>query len=321
MKILVTGGAGYIGSHISYMLSKLGYFVVVFDNLSSGHQDAVLSSHLIKGDLKNTSDLDSLFQSYDFDIVMHLAGSISVAESIKNPSLYYLNNTCNTLNLLSAMKKYDVNNLIFSSTAAVYGNPLSHLIDETHPLSPINPYGKSKLHSEQIIQDFANAYELNFSILRYFNAAGALKDGLLGERHDPETHLIPLAIKVAIGKIDRLNVFGSDYPTLDGTCIRDFVHVEDISEAHILAMKNITGNARNNIFNIGSGSGYSVKEIIKEVNLFFKKNINISYEGKRDGDPSILVADSEKIKKQLGWKPKYSLAEIVSHAANWELKS
>jgi UDP-glucose 4-epimerase len=321
MKVLVTGGAGYIGSHVSYMLGQLGHLVVIFDNLSTGYQDAVLTNHFIKGDLGSEEDLDSLFNSFDFDIVMHLAGSISVAESIINPSLYYLNNTSNTLKLLNAMKKHGVNNLIFSSTAAIYGNPLSRFIDETHPLSPINPYGKSKLYSEQIIQDFANSYELNFSILRYFNAAGALSEGLLGERHEPETHLIPLAIKVALGKIDELNIFGSDHPTPDGTCVRDFVHVEDISEAHIFALNNITGRAKNNIYNIGSGSGYSVKETIEMINSFFGKEINISYKEKRSGDPSILVADSEKIRKELGWEPKYTLADIVKHAANWELKN
>jgi UDP-glucose 4-epimerase len=326
MKILVVGGAGYIGSHMVKMLAKDGHEVIVLDNLSTGFRSAVKYGQLVIGDLRDVGLLEQLFNEHKFDGVMHFAANSLVGESIDNPAKYYRNNVNNTLNLLDVMVRHDVKHFIFSSTAATFGEPEYTPIDENHPQKPINPYGFSKQMIEQILKDYAVAYKLNSVCLRYFNACGADPEGEIGELHDPETHLIPLILQVASGKRDSITVFGRDYPTKDGTCIRDYIHVNDLCLAHALALQYIrAGNGKGFLaFNLGNGQGFSVQQVIDSVKAIVDQGGNtlkVHYGQRRLGDPAVLVADSTLAKQKLGWKPQFSeLNEIVKHAYIWELK-
>ncbi|MFT0535503.1 UDP-glucose 4-epimerase GalE [Pseudomonas fulva] len=320
--ILIVGGAGYIGSHMVWHLGQLGKKIIVLDNLSSGHEDAILYGSFIKGDLANRDFLDEIFNSNHIEAVIHFASSIQVSESITNPSKYYNNNLINSINLIDTMIKHGVDKLIFSSTAAIFGNPEYTPIDEAHPKNPINPYGQTKLIFEKILADYDRAYGLKSVCLRYFNAAGNHPDGILGERHDPETHLIPIVIQTAIGIRDEVNVYGTDYDTPDGTCIRDYIHVLDLAEAHWLALNYLLQGGQSDSFNLGNGNGYSVSEVIDSVAKVTNSNLKVTYSNRREGDPAVLVANSEKIKKTLGWSPKYTkLLDIIQHAWLWHSKS
>jgi len=304
------------------ILGKQGCHVTVFDNLSFGHADAVLYGDLIVGDLADVEVLESLFATRSFDVVMHFASSILVGESVENPAKYYRNNVANTQNLLDVMVKHDVKQFVFSSTAAIFGEPEYTPIDERHPKLPINPYGRSKWMVEQILEDYDHAYDLKSICLRYFNACGADPDGELGERHDPETHLIPLVLQAASGKRDAITVFGQDYDTKDGTCIRDYVHISDLCMAHWLAIKNLKENGLSRRFNLGNGEGFSVQEVIEVCKQVTGKSITIIHGKRRDGDPAVLIADSALAEEDLGWQPKFAdLKVIVEHAWTWEINN
>ncbi|MFZ2197770.1 MAG: UDP-glucose 4-epimerase GalE [Thermodesulfovibrionales bacterium] len=319
--ILITGGAGYIGSHTNKELNKKGYGTVVVDNLSRGHRDFVKWGELRICDLAEVDALRNIFRSFPIKAVVHFAAFAYVGESFDDPQRYYVNNVLNTINLLSVMREFDVRYLIFSSSCATYGNPVTSPIAETHPQNPISPYGRSKFMAENILADYARAYGLQYVSLRYFNAAGADIDGEIGERHDPETHLIPLVLDVAAGKRDYVEIFGSDYETPDGTCIRDYVHVTDLANAHILALEHLLSGGGSEVFNLGSGSGYSVREIIRAAGNVTQKEISTREAGRRKGDPAVLICSSEKIKKTLSWEPKFgSLDAILNTAWNWHRK-
>jgi len=321
MKILVTGGAGYIGSHVVKLLGEKGYEILVVDNLSKGHREAVLYGKLVVADLRDKEVIKSILREFKPDAVIHFAAFIEVAESVKNPIKYYKNNTVNTLNLLEAMIEAKVDKFIFSSTAAVYGNPEVIPIPEEHPLKPINPYGRSKAFVEEILKDFEKAYGLKYVSLRYFNAAGADPEGRIGESHEPETHLIPLVLKAAKGERESIKIFGTDYPTPDGTCIRDFIHVEDLAEAHLLSFLYLMDDGNSCVFNCGYGHGYSVKEVIEVAKKVTGIDFKVEETERRPGDPAVLVADSAKLKKNLGWKPRFDdLEYIIQTAWNWEIK-
>ena len=307
MTILVTGGAGYIGSHTTKLLSEKGENVVVFDNLSRGQKENLKWGEFFKGDLANVSDIEACFAKFrDIKVVMHFAAYAYINESVTNPSIYYQNNVVNTINLLEVMQRHNTNTIIFSSTCATYGIPQSLPISEDHPQNPINPYGWSKRMIEQIIKDYRRAYDLNYVILRYFNAAGADLDLELAERHTPETHLIPRIVMAALGVIDKLIIFGTDYDTPDGTCIRDYIHVSDLAQAHVLAMDSVLDGSPSDIFNLGTASGFSINDIIKAVECVTGKSVRVSYGERRRGDPAILIANNEKANQILGWTPKYS---------------
>ncbi len=320
MKILVTGGAGYIGSHVVKALGEKGYDILVVDNLVKGHREAVLFGELKVADV---GDKDAMLEVLDYfkpDAVMHFAAFIEVVESVKNPSKYYENNTVKTLALLEAMIEKGIDKFIFSSTAAVYGNPNRVPIPETESVKPINPYGQSKACVEKILADYSRAYGLSFVSLRYFNAAGADPKGRIGESHNPETHLIPLVLKTAKGERESIKVFGTDYPTPDGTCIRDYIHVDDLAEAHVLALNYLLDGGESDVFNCGYGHGYSVKEVIDTAKKVTGVDFTVEESDRRPGDPAILVADSSKLKTKLGWKPSFDdLEYIVRTAWNWEL--
>lgn len=319
MQVLVTGGAGYIGSHMVRMLSQLGHTVVVFDNLSTGFRDAVLGGKLVQGSLHDKAALGALFGAHLFDAVVHFAGSIAVGESVRDPAKYYQNNLAGTLNLLDAMRAHGVNRMVFSSTAAIFGVPRYVPIDEAHPQEPINPYGMSKWVTERILRDYDAAHGLCSVALRYFNAAGASPDAALGERHDPETHLIPLALRAAKGELPQLTVFGTDYDTPDGTCIRDYIHIVDLCEAHILALRHLMSGGESRAYNLGNGHGYSVKEVIEIVERISGKRVPVQYGSRRAGDPPRLVADASQIRKDWGWSPEFgALEKIIEHAWQWE---
>lgn len=313
MKILVVGGAGYIGSHMSKILHNNGHEVVVLDDLSTGFLESVRYGEFIHGNLKNLDLLDDVFLKYKFDGVMHFAASSLVGESVTNPSKYFKNNVCNSLNLFDAMVRHKVSNLVFSSSAAIFGNPEYLPIDEKHPKKPINSYGSSKLMIEIILKDYAKAYGLKSASLRYFNAAGADLDQELGEKHDPETHLIPLILKAATGERESICIYGNDYNTHDGTCIRDYIHVNDIADAHLLGLNYLNKDKQQStFFNLGNGKGFSVKEVIDKVKDITKKNFKVIEKDGRKGDPSVLVADDTKARKLLKFKPKFkSLEEII----------
>lgn len=318
--ILVVGGAGYIGSHTVKLLLSLGYHVIVFDNLSTGHAESVPADYLMIGDLSNQSELDACFKNHKIDLVMHFASSISVGESVVDPAKYYKNNVIHSIHLLEAMRTHSVKKIVFSSTAAVYGYPKTTPIGVDHEKKPMNPYGKSKLMLEEIIKDYAVAYQIQYVFLRYFNAAGADPSGDIGELHDPETHLIPLALQVASGRKKQVDVFGSDYPTNDGTCIRDYVHVCDIARAHELSAQYLFNDKPSRDFNLGTGVGYSVKEVIDTVKAVTGKELTVSFSDRRAGDPPCLVADNIEATRLLQWKIQYaSLKEIIQHAWLWEL--
>ena len=320
-KILVVGGAGYIGSHMVLRLAHAGYDVVVFDNLSNGHRDAVLAGELVIGDLSDRSALSRLFMAHRFDAVMHFASSIQVGESMQLPARYYANNVGNTIHLIEAMIEHGVQRLIFSSTAAIFGDPIRTPIDETHPRQPVNPYGWSKWMVEQILADCDRAHGLRSVALRYFNAAGAHPDGLLGERHEPETHLIPLVLQAASGRRAHIGVFGTDYDTPDGTCIRDYIHVQDLADAHLLALDWLMQGKGSAAFNLGNGNGFSIREVIDTVEEVTHQRVAVQDLPRRPGDPAVLVADSTYARATLGWRPQYTdLHDIVQHAWLWETK-
>jgi UDP-glucose 4-epimerase len=316
--ILVVGGAGYIGSHVIRELLDFGYEPVVYDNLTTGHAWAVPEKYLIVGELSHEAALNRVFEIHHFDAVMHFASSIQVGESVESPLAYYRNNVATTLVLLDVMRKNDVDKFVFSSTAAVFGTPAQSPIREDSPLCPENPYGHSKLMVEQILADCERAWGLKSAVLRYFNAAGAHPDGNIGEAHNPESHLIPLILQVAQGKREFVTINGADYPTQDGTCIRDYIHVCDLASAHILALESLLESAGSIVCNLGNGTGYSINEVIDVCRMITGHPIPIRIGKRRLGDPSALVASSEKVRAKLGWKPMYAdLESIVKTAWNW----
>lgn len=322
MNVLVVGGAGYIGSHMVKRLGQLGCSVTILDNLSSGHRDAVLCGELVEGDLEDSRLLTELLESRRISAVMHFASFIQVGESVSNPGIYYKNNVSNTLNLLDAMKEVGVRNFIFSSTAATFGEPKYVPIDENHQQIPINPYGRSKLIIEHILEDYDRAYGIHSVCLRYFNAAGADPEGELGERHEPETHLIPLVLQVASGRRPFISVYGADYDTPDGTCIRDYVHVSDLCEAHWLALQSLANGRGSQRYNLGNGAGFSVREVLNSARRVTGRVIQERIDARREGDPARLVADSTLARLQLGWEPKFAeLDTMVRHAWVWEQKA
>lgn len=319
--ILIVGGAGYIGSHVNKLLNKSGYETVVFDNLEKGHREAVKWGKLEVGDLGNIAEIEGVFSKYQIEAVFDFASYIEVGESVKDPEKYYLNNVKNTLNLLSVMRKHGVDKIIFSSTAAVFGMPEKVPISEDDLQKPINPYGKTKLMIENIFKDYDAAYGLKYVAFRYFNACGADKDGEIGEWHEPESHLIPILLEVAQGKREFFQLNGTDYATEDGTCIRDYVHVEDLASAHLLGLKHLLAGGESKFYNLGSGKGYSNKEVMETAKAVTGVDFKVVYGPRRPGDPDKLLASSEKIKKELEWQPKYdSLHEIIKTAWEWQKK-
>ncbi len=321
MKILVVGGAGYIGSHMVKRFGQLGVDVVTLDNLVGGYRDAITHGEFVEGDIADRSLLDRLFSAHQFDVVMHFASYIEVGESVRDPAKYYQNNVANTLTLLEAMKDHGVLKFIFSSTAATFGEPQYVPIDESHPQSPINPYGQSKLMIEKILADFDQAYGMKSVCLRYFNAAGADPECIIGERHEPETHLVPLILQAASGRREAISVFGRDYDTDDGTCVRDYIHVMDLAEAHWLGVQRLVDGGDSASFNLGNGQGFSVQAVIDAAKRVTGRDIQVIDAPRRDGDPARLVADSTAARQQLGWQPQYAdLDTIIKHAWDWELK-
>ncbi len=318
---LVVGGAGYIGSQVNNLLNERGYKTVVFDNLSTGHRRLASRGGFLKGDLGDPADLARCFKKYRFSAVMHFAAFAAVGESVSDPAKYYRNNVANTLNLLDAMRSAGVKNLIFSSTAAVYGEPIKTPIGEDHPLSPVNPYGRTKLMMERAMADYGAAYGIQYVALRYFNAAGADPQGETGELHNPETHLIPLVLDAAAGRRECITVFGSSYKTPDGTCLRDYVHTADLAQAHLLALRRLERGGESGVFNLGNGKGFSVLEVIKAAEKVTGRKIPVKLAPRRAGDPAILVASSSLARRVLGWKPEYAALEtIIDHAWRWHKK-
>jgi UDP-glucose 4-epimerase len=318
-QILIVGGAGYIGSHMVKCVQRAGFTPVVLDSLVTGHADAVGQAKLIVGDIHDTALLTQLFSEYSFDAVMHFASFIQVNESVAKPALYYHNNVSGTLNLLNAMLAASVKYFIFSSSAAVYGEPQYTPIDESHPLLPVNPYGQSKLMVEQILRDFSKSYEFKFAALRYFNAAGADASSGLSERHHPETHLIPLLLQAATDDASAITIFGNDYATDDGTCVRDYVHVNDICDAHLLTLAALWEGKDSCIYNLGTGHGYSVREVLTAACAVTGCDISHKISGRRVGDPAVLVADAGAIMRDLNWRPRYTtLTELIESA--WQLQ-
>jgi UDP-glucose 4-epimerase len=319
--ILVTGGAGYIGSHTVLALKQAGYEVVILDNLVYGHRDLVeqvLRVELIEGDTSDRLLLDNLFQSRNFAAVMHFSAYAYVGESVTDPAKYYRNNVLGTLTLLESMLAASIKNFVFSSTCATYGVPNFIPITEDHPQNPINPYGATKLMVERILTDFDVAYNFKSVRFRYFNAAGANPQGLLGEDHDPETHLIPLVLQTALGQREAISIFGTDYPTPDGTCIRDYIHVNDLADAHILGLEYLLNGGESEVFNLGNGNGFSVREVIAAAEDVTGMVISVQECDRRIGDPPALIGTSEKARKILNWQPQYpGIKDIVSHAWQW----
>lgn len=320
--ILVVGGAGYVGSHMVRRLNGAGYHSVVLDNLSGGRREAVAPARLVVADLGDPGALGALMQAFDFKAVMHFASFIQVGESVADPSKYYDNNVGNTVRLLDAMVRHKIGSFIFSSTAAIFGEPEYVPIDEKHPKAPINPYGRSKLMVEQILNDFDRAYRLRSSCLRYFNAAGADPDALIGECHEPETHLIPLVLQAASGRRSAITVYGENYETPDGTCIRDYIHVCDLCDAHLLALEALLDGGPSTHYNLGNGAGYSILEVIGAAERVTGSAIVRESGARRPGDPPVLVADSALAKTALRWTPKFAdLDTIIRHAWQWERKN
>lgn len=328
--ILVTGGAGYIGSHTVIALINAGYNVIIFDNLSTGHIETVDTLKnitadgsvidFIKGDLMSPDDIKSVFQKHTVNAVVHFAAYSQVGESVKNPQKYYINNVCGTLNLLSGMLQKEVKKIVFSSTAATYGEPVYTPIDEKHPQIPINTYGRTKLMIENIMDDYDRAYGLKSVRLRYFNVAGADSDCRIGEWHEPETHLIPNVLKSTFNSGKTFQMFGTDYNTKDGTCVRDYINVEDLAHAHLLALKYLFEGGETNFFNLGTTEGNSVKEVFEECENVTGKKIPVEIKDRREGDPAILIADNRKANEVLGWIPRKTLEQSISTAYSWEEK-
>jgi UDP-glucose-4-epimerase GalE len=319
MRILITGGAGYIGSHATRLFLEHGHQVWVYDNLSHGHAAATPKDLLIHAELANGERLEQALRAHRIEAVVHFAAFCYVGESVRDPEKYYANNLANTLTLLGAMRRADVQRIVFSSTCATYGIPLSVPITEAEPQKPINPYGRAKLAVEWLLADFAHAYGLGYAALRYFNAAGASASGDIGEDHDPETHLIPLVLQVALGQRPQVEIFGTDYPTLDGTCIRDYVHVDDLAEAHRLALDHLAPGKGLQL-NLGSELGSSVLEVVRACEEVTGRSITVKEGPRRPGDPPALVAASELARQTLGWQPRYrDLRAIVESAWRWHL--
>ena len=317
--ILVVGGAGYIGSHMVKRLRRAGLHAVVADDLSSGHREAVLGAPLHVGDIGDAAFVDALLGEVRPAAVMHFAGFIQVGESVAEPAKYYRNNLTATQVLLDGMRAHGVNRFIFSSTAAIFGDPQYVPIDEAHPKAPINPYGRSKWFVEQMLEDFDRAYGLKAVCLRYFNAAGADPEGELGECHQPETHLVPLILQVAAGRRPHITVYGEDYATADGTCVRDYIHVEDLADAHLLALRQLLAGGGSARYNLGNGNGYSVREVIAAVRRVTGHPIPVVVGQRREGDPPVLVADARAARESLGWTPRFAdLDTLVAHAWAWE---
>lgn len=322
MNILVVGGAGYIGSHMVKRLGQSGCQVTTLDNLSAGHRDAVLCGEFVQGDMADVALLNRVFAQGRFDAVMHFASFIQVGESVQEPAKYYANNLVNTLQLLDVMRAHGVKQFIFSSTAATFGEPQYVPIDEAHPQQPINPYGRTKLMVEQALADYDKAYGLKSVCLRYFNAAGADPEGQLGERHEPETHLVPLVLQAASGRRAHISVFGRDYDTPDGTCIRDYIHIVDLCEAHWLAVQHLVNGGASASFNLGNGQGFSVQEVIDTARQVTGRMIAVQEGPRRAGDPARLVADATRAREVLGWQPQFAdLATIIAHAWRWETRA
>lgn len=321
MQILVTGGAGYIGSHMVKLLRASGHEVLVVDDLSTGFESALLGANWICGSIGDRALLDRVFSEHRISAVMNFASFIAVGESVAKPAEYYGNNVGNTLTLLHAMQRHGVGRYIFSSTAAIFGDPARVPIDESLVSAPINPYGRSKHMIEQVLEDFDLAYGLKSVCLRYFNAAGADPDGALGERHNPETHLIPLVLQAASGRRESIAVFGDDYDTPDGTCIRDYIHVQDLCSAHLLALEHLLKGGASKRYNLGNGKGFSVKEVIDVARAVTGQTIKVKMQPRRAGDSARLIADSSAMIRELGWRPaRAELATIVADAWAWEQK-
>ncbi len=315
--ILIAGGAGYIGSHMVALLLKKGYTPIVADNLSTGHRQAVKGAKLCVGDIRDADFLGKLFRENRIDGVINFAASSLVGESVKDPLKYYGNNVAGSVSMLAAMKDHGVDKIVFSSTAAVYGEPEKQPIGEDARTAPANPYGASKLATEELLKWCGAAYGIRYAALRYFNAAGANVEAGIGEDHAPETHLIPLVLKTALGQRSHIGIFGDDYPTRDGTCIRDYIHVQDLAEAHLLALEHLAAAGESGAYNLGSGDGYSVKEIIGAAARVTGRQIPARVEPRRAGDPSVLIASGKKAADILGWSPRRGLAEIIADAWEW----
>ena len=319
--VLVTGGAGYIGSHCCKKLHGRGFNPITFDNLVHGYENFVRWGDFYRADLANPQDLTNCFKTNPIEAVIHFAAYAYVEESVTDPMKYYENNVRNTIHLLQAALAHDVRYFIFSSSCAAYGIPDSIPVDETHPLNPITPYGRTKQTVEEILKDCDAAYGLRYNSLRYFNAAGADPAGEVGEKHNPETHLIPLVLDVAAGKRKDIKIFGNDYPTADGTCIRDYIHVTDLAMAHVLALERLLDGAASDIYNLGQGQGFSVKEVVEQVSKVTGQNIPSIYEDRRPGDPPVLVASNTKAIECLNWQPEYTdIGDIIRTAWNWHRK-
>lgn len=318
MAVLVTGGAGYIGSHTVAELLARGEEVVIVDSLETGHKDAVLGGTLHIGDIRDSAFLDSVFAQHSFDAVIHFAAYSLVGESMSNPAKYYDNNVHGTLVLLEAMRKHQVSRIVFSSTAATYGEPERTPIEETEATNPTNVYGETKLTMERMMRWFDQAHDIRYVSLRYFNAAGAHENGKIGEDHRPETHLIPLVLQTALGQRKEMKVFGNDYPTADGTCIRDYIHVSDLADAHVLAVEYLRGGGQSDVFNLGSGNGFSVLEVIQTAERVTGRSVPTVVEERRAGDPAVLIASANKAKSVLGWNPKRDdLNVLIESAWKW----
>jgi len=316
--ILVSGGAGYIGSHTVKRLHSQGFIPVVLDNLSTGHRDFLRWGSFVHGEVGSADTLDAVFSARKIDAVIHFASSICVGESAADPLAYYANNVANTITLLQAMRRNAVPLFVFSSSCAVYGPPFDGLLREDHPVGPISPYARTKYMVELILQDCARAYGLKYACMRYFNAAGADPDGEIGERHLPETHLIPLVLQVALGQRPQIELLGDDYPTPDGTCIRDYIHVQDLAEAHVLALRYLEAGGRSGAVNLGNGTGYSVREVLDAAAAVTGRAIPFSVTARRPGDSPRLVGDASKARDILGWQPEYpSIREILATAWQW----
>ncbi|OGW40718.1 MAG: UDP-glucose 4-epimerase GalE [Nitrospirae bacterium RBG_13_39_12] len=321
MKILVTGGAGYIGSHVVKELGRRGDEILVYDNLSNGHDWAVLYGRLVKGDLSDNGFLEEVIKEFSPDAIMHFAASIQVEESVREPLKYYRNNIMNTINLLEVMVKDGIRNFIYSSTASVYGIPEKVPVSEDTPLNPINPYGFSKVAIERILNDLSKAADFNYVSVRYFNVAGADPEGRIGQAYREATHLMTRALKTAKGEFNKLQIFGTDYPTPDGTCIRDYIHVDDLAVAHLLTLDYLLKTGKSRSFNCGYGHGYSVREVVEAVKKITCKDFKTEEVGRRPGDPPVLIADSSRLKNELNWSPKHAdLDYIIMTAWEWEKK-